>query len=168
MRNTVVFGKLAKVPSEGNAPYAILVYAALLPWQFVSTSLTESSNSLILNANLVSKIYFLIVPAGSVITSLVDFVISFAILVGDYGLVSVLAGLASSIPAVFCIRGVCGCDRDRTVAVCVERGIPGLPLHCAVHCPGPGLMASAAVTALLICAEPTLKLSRRGQLLNEG
>jgi lipopolysaccharide transport system permease protein len=80
---TVVFGKLAKLPSEGNAPYAILVYAALLPWQFFSTSLTESSNSLILNANLVSKIYFprLIVPAGSVITSFVDFVISFTILV---------------------------------------------------------------------------------------
>ena len=80
---TVVFGKLARLPSEGNAPYSILVYAAMLPWQFFSTSLTESSNSLILNANLVSKIYFprLIVPAGSVITSFVDFVISFTILV---------------------------------------------------------------------------------------
>ncbi|HXY51076.1 MAG TPA: ABC transporter permease [Terriglobales bacterium] len=81
---TVVFGKIAKLPTEGNAPYAILVYAAMLPWQFFATSVTESSNSLILNANLVSKIYFprLIVPAGSVITSLVDFLISFTILVG--------------------------------------------------------------------------------------
>ena len=80
---TVVFGKLAKLPSEGTTPYSVLVYAAMLPWQFFATSLTESSNSLILNANLVSKVYFprLIVPAGAVITSFVDFLISFAILI---------------------------------------------------------------------------------------
>lgn len=80
---TVVFSKLAKLPSVGAAPYAILVYAGLLPWQFFAASLTESSNSLISNVNLVSKIYFprLIVPASSVITSFVDFLISFAIFV---------------------------------------------------------------------------------------
>jgi lipopolysaccharide transport system permease protein len=80
---TVVFGKIAKLPSVGTAPYSVLVYAAMLPWQFFATSLSESSNSLILNTNLVSKVYFprLIVPAGSVITSFVDFVISFTILV---------------------------------------------------------------------------------------
>jgi lipopolysaccharide transport system permease protein len=79
---TVVFGKIAKMPSVGDAPYAIMVFAALLPWQFFSTALSESSNSLIGNANLISKIYFprLIVPAGSVITSLVDFLISVAFL----------------------------------------------------------------------------------------
>src|SRR5271169_2178082 len=48
---TVVFGKIAKLPSEGAAPYAIMVYAAMLPWQFFSTSLTECSNSLISNTN---------------------------------------------------------------------------------------------------------------------
>ena len=81
---TVIFEKIAKLPSEGTAPYAILVYAAMLPWQFFSTSLAESSNSLILNANLISKVYFprLIVPASSVITSFVDFLISFTILMG--------------------------------------------------------------------------------------
>jgi lipopolysaccharide transport system permease protein len=80
---TVVFGKIAKLPAPGTAPYAILVFAALLPWQFFSTALTESSNSLISNANLISKVYFprLIVPSASVITSFVDFLISFAILV---------------------------------------------------------------------------------------
>lgn len=80
---TVVFGKIAKLPTEGAAPYSILVYAAMLPWQFFSTSLTESSNSLVVNPNLISKIYFprFIVPASSVITSFADFVISFAILV---------------------------------------------------------------------------------------
>lgn len=80
---TVVFGKLAKLPSNG-VPYPIMVYVAMLPWQFFANSLTESSNSLIDNANLLTKVYFprLIVPAGSVIVSLVDFLISFVILGG--------------------------------------------------------------------------------------
>ncbi len=80
---TVVFGKLAKLPSNG-VPYPVMVYAAMLPWQFFANSLTESSNSLIDNANLLTKVYFprLIVPAGSVIVSLVDFLISFVILGG--------------------------------------------------------------------------------------
>ncbi|MHB9094423.1 MAG: ABC transporter permease [Eubacteriales bacterium] len=80
---TVVFGKLAKLPS-GGAPYPILVFAAMLPWQFFANSLSESSNSLINNANMLSKVYFprLIVPTSSVIVSLVDFLISFLLLVG--------------------------------------------------------------------------------------
>lgn len=80
---TVVFGKLAKLPSDG-VPYPVLVFAAMLPWQFVSASLAEAANSLVGNANLISKIYFprLIVPAGSVITSFVDFAISAAFLAG--------------------------------------------------------------------------------------
>lgn len=79
---TIVFDKLAKLPS--SAPYPILVFAALLPWQFFSNALTECSNSLINNANLVSKIYFprLIVPTSSVIVSFVDFLISGIILLG--------------------------------------------------------------------------------------
>jgi len=81
---TVVFGRLAKLPADGGVPYAIMVYAAMLPWQFFSNSFTESSNSLIANANLISKIYFprLIIPTSSVITSFVDFLISAVILVG--------------------------------------------------------------------------------------
>jgi lipopolysaccharide transport system permease protein len=80
---TVIFSKVAKLPTEGNAPYAIMVFAAMLPWQFFSNSLSESSNSLVGNANLISKIYFprLIIPASSVITSFVDFLISFGILI---------------------------------------------------------------------------------------
>ncbi len=79
---TVVFSKLAKLPSEGNAPYPVMVFAAMLPWQFFANSLAEASNSLVGNANLISKIYFprLIIPASSVITSFVDFVISGLIL----------------------------------------------------------------------------------------
>jgi lipopolysaccharide transport system permease protein len=80
---TIVFGKVAKLPTEGAAPYMIMVYAAMLPWQFFSNALSESSASLTGNANLISKVYFprLIVPASSVIVSLVDFFISFLILV---------------------------------------------------------------------------------------
>ncbi|KYC39320.1 phosphate ABC transporter permease [Scytonema hofmannii PCC 7110] len=75
---TIVFGTLAKLPSEGNAPYPILVYSAMLPWQFFSSGLSECSNSLINNANLLSKVYFprLIVPTSAVIVSFVDFMIS--------------------------------------------------------------------------------------------
>lgn len=80
---TVVFGNIAKLPSEG-VPYPILVFAAMLPWQFFANSLSESSNSLITNANLISKVYFprLIVPTSAVIVSFVDFMISGMILLG--------------------------------------------------------------------------------------
>ena len=79
---TFVFGRLAKMPPGGNSPYSIMVFAGLLPWQFFSNSLTESSNSLIGNERLITKVYFprLIVPVSSVITSFIDFLISFAIL----------------------------------------------------------------------------------------
>ncbi|HEY9296146.1 MAG TPA: ABC transporter permease [Phormidium sp.] len=78
---TVVFGQLAKLPSQG-VPYPILVFAAMLPWQFFANSLSGCSNSLISNANLISKVYFprLIVPSSAVIVSFVDFMISGMIL----------------------------------------------------------------------------------------
>lgn len=78
---TVVFGKIAKLPSEG-APYPVLVFAALLPWQFFAGAVTNGANSLVSNANLVSKVYFprLIVPAAAVIPGLVDFAISLGFL----------------------------------------------------------------------------------------
>jgi lipopolysaccharide transport system permease protein len=78
---TIIFGYLAKLPSDG-VPYPILVFAAMLPWQFFSSSLSECSNSFITNANMLTKIYFprLIVPASAVIVNLVDFLISFVIL----------------------------------------------------------------------------------------
>ncbi|MEP7236275.1 MAG: ABC transporter permease [Ferruginibacter sp.] len=79
---TFIFSKIANLPTEGATPYAIMVYAAMLPWQFFSTALTECSNSLITNSNLISKVYFprLIVPASTVISSFVDFLVSFVIM----------------------------------------------------------------------------------------
>ena len=81
---TFVFGKLARLPSDGAAPYPILVFAGVLPWQFFASSLAEASNSLIDNANLISKVYFprLIVPTSAVIVSFVDFLLSGMILLG--------------------------------------------------------------------------------------
>jgi lipopolysaccharide transport system permease protein len=77
----VAFRRMSKLPTS-SVPDAILVFAALLPWQFFSTSLTEASNSLIGNANLISKVYFprLLVPAGAVVTSLVDFAVTLVLL----------------------------------------------------------------------------------------
>jgi lipopolysaccharide transport system permease protein len=79
---TLVFGKLGKLPS-GGTPYPLLVFCGLLPWTFFATALAESGNSLVANSNLISKVYFprLIIPASSVIASLVDFLISLAFLV---------------------------------------------------------------------------------------
>lgn len=81
---TIVFGKLAKLPSDGTAPYALMVFAGMLPWSFFAAALGDASSSLIVNANLISKVYFprLIIPLAAVIVAFLDFVVSFAILVG--------------------------------------------------------------------------------------
>jgi len=79
---TIIFSKVAKLPVAGAAPYALMVYAGMLPWHFFANSLSEASNSLTGNANLITKIYFprMIIPASSVITGLVDFGISFLLM----------------------------------------------------------------------------------------
>ena len=80
---TFIFGRLAKFPS-GGIPYPIFVYVAMLPWQFFSTSFTDASNSLIGNSNMLTKIYFprVIIPTSTVIVNLVDFLLSFVLLIG--------------------------------------------------------------------------------------
>src|SRR5215469_11976143 len=80
---TVFFGRLAKVPSDG-IPYPVFAYTALLPWQLFLFALTESSNSLVGSQNLITKVYFprLIIPLASVLAGLVDFAISFVVLLG--------------------------------------------------------------------------------------
>ncbi len=81
---TVVFGKLAKLPTDGDVPYPVLVFAGMLPWFLFSSILGEASNSLVGNANLISKVYFprLIVPASAGVVALVDFTINLLILFG--------------------------------------------------------------------------------------
>src|SRR6202795_3652861 len=72
---TFVFGRLAKLPSDGSAPYPVMVFAGMLPWFLFSSILSDASNSLIGNANLISKVYFprLIIPASAAVVALVDF-----------------------------------------------------------------------------------------------
>jgi len=79
---TFVFGKIARLPTPSDIPYALLVFAGMLPWQFFATAMGEASNSLIGNANLIAKVYFprLIVPASAVITSFVDFLITLGLM----------------------------------------------------------------------------------------
>jgi lipopolysaccharide transport system permease protein len=83
---TIVFSRIAKLNNPSVAPYALMVFAGMLPWQFFSNALSESSNSLIGNANLITKVYFprMIIPASSVITTLVDLGISFIIMIGMF------------------------------------------------------------------------------------
>jgi lipopolysaccharide transport system permease protein len=79
---TIVFGRLAGLPSEGAAPYPIMVFAGMLPWFLFSSILGDASNSLVSNANLVGKVYFprIIIPASSVVVAMVDFASNLAML----------------------------------------------------------------------------------------
>ena len=79
---TLIFGKLAKLPSDG-VPYSLMVFSGMLPWFFFSSALSESSNSMVANSNLLSKVYFprIIVPTSAIIVCLVDFFLSFLVLV---------------------------------------------------------------------------------------
>jgi len=80
---SIIFGRLAKLPSDG-VPYPILTFTALLPWQFFAQSMSSSSQSIVGGASIISKVYFprLIIPASAVISGIIDFCISFVILIG--------------------------------------------------------------------------------------
>jgi lipopolysaccharide transport system permease protein len=91
---SLFFGHLGKIPSDG-IPYSLFSFAALVPWTFFANGLSQSSNSLVGNANLITKIYFprLIVPLASVFSGIVDFLLAFVVLLGMmlyYGLVPTL------------------------------------------------------------------------------
>jgi len=79
---TIVFGRLANLPSEGGAPYPVMVFAGMLPWFLFSSILSDASSSLIANANLISKVYFprLVVPLAAAAVALVDLLVNFAML----------------------------------------------------------------------------------------
>jgi lipopolysaccharide transport system permease protein len=79
---TIIFSRIAKLPADGDTPYALMVFAGILPWTLFASGLSEASNSLINNANLISKVYFprLIVPTATIVVAFVDFLISFCIL----------------------------------------------------------------------------------------
>jgi lipopolysaccharide transport system permease protein len=78
---TVVFGRIAKLPSDGAAPYALMVFAGMLPWTFFSTALSEAGSSLVSNSNLISKVYFprLVIPTATIVVALIDLAICFGL-----------------------------------------------------------------------------------------
>ena len=81
---TVIFGRIAKLPSDGSTPYPLMVFAGMLPWTFFSTGLGDAANSLVGNGPLIGKVYFprLIVPTATLVVAFADLLISFALLVG--------------------------------------------------------------------------------------
>jgi len=79
---TIIFGRIAKLPSEGSAPYALMVLAGMLPWTFFSSAIIDASNSVVQNAALVSKVYFprAIIPFSSVVAAFADFLVGVLVL----------------------------------------------------------------------------------------
>ena len=104
---TAIFGRIAKLPSDGTAPYPLMVFAGMLPWTFFSTGLSDASNSLISNANLISRVYFprLIVPTSTVGVAFVDFFITFSMLVGMMAWYGVAPGWQIAILPAFIVLG---------------------------------------------------------------
>ena len=109
-----IFSRIAKLENPGGAPYILMVFAGMLPWQFFSNALSEASTSLVGNSNLITKVYFprMIIPASAVITSLVDFFISFGIMIvmmiwiGFVPPIQVLLLPVFTLMAFFCAFGV--------------------------------------------------------------
>jgi lipopolysaccharide transport system permease protein len=104
---SIFFGRLAGIPSDG-LPYPIFAYCALLPWQLFAQSVTESSNSLVANQNLITKVYFprLVIPISAVIAGLVDFVIAFVVLIGMMGYYRIVPSQAVLMLPVFVLMAV--------------------------------------------------------------
>jgi len=105
---TIIFSHIAKLPSDGTAPYPIMVFVGLLPWFLFSSILSEASASLIGNANLISKVYFprLVIPLASAAVALVDFLVNLAmlaVLMLSYG---VIPGLRTLLLPIFVVLAV--------------------------------------------------------------
>jgi lipopolysaccharide transport system permease protein len=105
---SIFFGRLARIPSDG-VPYPVFVYAALVPWQFFTNALTESSNSLVASQNLIKKVYFprLVIPLGSVLAGLVDFCFAFLVLIGMLFYYGITPTASILLFPVFLLLAVC-------------------------------------------------------------
>jgi len=105
---SIFFGRLAGIPSDG-LPYPIFVFCALLPWQLFAYSLTESSNSLVANQHLITKVYFprLVIPVSAVLASLADFLIAFMVLIGMMGYYRIVPTQAAWTLPLFVLLAVC-------------------------------------------------------------
>jgi hypothetical protein len=132
-----VFSKLADLPSDGTTPYALLVFAGMLPWFLCSSILSEASGSLITNASLVGKIYLprIIIPASAAVVAVVDFAINVVLMLGLMLWFSFLPNLADR--AATPLRNARGRCRTRASLTgrSSQRQVPGLPLCHTVHRP---------------------------------
>ena len=130
---SLFFGGLAKIPSDG-VPYPIFSYAALVPWTFFATGLTNSSNSLVGSANLIKKVYFprLTIPIATVLSGAVDFVIAFVVLLGMMLFFGIVPTANVICPAVFRAVGFCDLAGCGVVAQRDERAVPRCALYGAV------------------------------------
>ena len=106
---TAIFSRIAKLPSDGATPYALMVFAGMLPWTFFSTGLAESSNSLVNNANLITKVYFprLLIPVATITVAFVDFLISFCILIALMGWYQFFPGWQMTLLPLFVLFAFC-------------------------------------------------------------
>jgi lipopolysaccharide transport system permease protein len=105
---SLFFGKLAKVPSDG-IPYPVFAFCALLPWQLFAHAVSESSNSLVGNQNLITKVYFprLVIPLSAVLSGLLDFLVAFVVLVGLMFWYGILPGWRIMTVPVFIVLAMC-------------------------------------------------------------
>ena len=105
---TIIFGKLAKVGSDGM-PYALFSFAAMVPWNYFASTLTESSNSLVTNANMINKVYFprLILPISAAFSKMLDLVIGLVVLTGFMVYYKVTPGLALLLLPLFMLMLLC-------------------------------------------------------------
>ena len=175
---TIVFGKLAGLPSDGAVPYAVLVFAGMLPWFLFASILSEASNSLVGNANLIGKVYFprLIIPAAAAVVALVDFAVNLAILARHHGLVRGGARLADRAASGLRRARRSGEPRPRAPPHRPQRQVPRLPLHHPVHRPVRALRLArrllqrggAGAMALLVQPEPGGRRDRRLPLVPPG
>ena len=134
---TIIFGRIAKLPTDGNAPYALMVFAGILPWTLFSTGLSEASNSLINNEKLISKVYFSALDCANSysrgrVRRFPDQFLHFA---RADGLVPVFPGLANHCSSGLRTIGLC-CEHRSSYLDCIaQRKIPRFPLHHPVYRP---------------------------------
>ena len=132
---TIIFGRIAKLPTDGNAPYALMVFAGILPWTFFSTGLSEASNSLINNERLISKVYFprLIIPIATIVVAFVDFLISFCILLALMGWYRFLPDWRMIVLPVFALLAFFASVGPSLLDYVAQRKISGLSVRHPIH-----------------------------------
>ena len=138
---TLVFGKFADFPSKG-IPYPIFTYSALLPWTYFASSVAQSSNSLVSNRSLVTRVYFprILLPLAGVTVPIVDFLLAFIVLVGMMVWFTIWPSLALVLAPLFLLMGGVDCARGRSLSVRHQRPVSRRPVRDSVPHPDLALL----------------------------